>query len=77
MTPRCENCHTVVSKAYARVSGDNEGVVWSCPSCRVRAPGAGSIDDLRPKQDADDPLTVPIGAAISTRKKKPKATEAD
>jgi RNase P subunit RPR2 len=31
--PRCHNCDSFVTPAFARVFGDNDGVVFGCPEC--------------------------------------------
>jgi len=33
MSKNCQNCGSVVSDRYARVSGDNNGKVWHCIEC--------------------------------------------
>jgi len=37
--PTCEHCSGHVDPVYARVCGDNEGRVWSCPNCAENAQG--------------------------------------
>ncbi|MEM4780690.1 MAG: hypothetical protein QXG03_03900 [Halalkalicoccus sp.] len=32
---RCDRCDGYVSRDYARVFGDNEGLVGNCPNCRA------------------------------------------